>query len=109
MCRAPSLSPLCSRGNHADDRVKKDPKKTVCVCSEYLSKQSRFYNRARSRLLDPAMKPKFKEANLIPKNRITSNKNSTSEKSPLDFDGNKLLLMNSIFSLLKLEPENKPI
>lgn len=88
---------------------KKDPKKTVCVCSEYLSKQSRFYNRARSRLLDPAMKPKFKEANLIPKNRITSNKNSTSEKSPLDFDGNKLLLMNSIFSLLKLEPENKPI
>ncbi len=95
--------------NHADDPLLKagpcksiltairaaDPKKDLFVCSEYLSKGNDNAMSTRAILRDKDVELGLEEENLIPKDRIAGT------GSPLDFDGNKLILMNRIFTVLQ--------
>lgn len=95
--------------NHADDPLLKagpcksiltairaaDPKKDLFVCSEYLSKGNDNAMSTRAILRDKDVELGLEEENLIPKDRIAG------PGSPLDFDGNKLILMNRIFTVLQ--------
>ena len=76
----------------------KDWDARVLVCSEYLSESNKFYWDARDGLLD-----KDNELNLDADNLVAKNKCGDA----LDFEGNKLLLIQHIFSSLQ-QPASLP-
>lgn len=77
---------------------KKDWNARVLVCSEYLSEDNEHCQGAREGLLDKDNELNLDADNLVPKNR---------QDDILDFEGNKFLLIQKIFSSLQ-RPDSLP-
>lgn len=107
--------------NHADDPQPKadrcksllaaireaDPKKDLFVCSEYLANGDENTTLIRAILKDKETDLHLEDENLIPKSRINPGKDSDNQENPLDFEGNKLILMNRIFTVLQKKQDEK--
>ena len=78
----------------------------VIICSEYLS-LSDNNKTLRNAILEELKKSKIPSADCLAKERINNTTLPPGEKSPLDFDKNKLTLAHRIFTLLQEKSTKK--